>query len=761
MPPILILSLAIVLGVVTGVVPFPWATLLALPLALYAAIRQKSIMLSLLVFVCVAVGFWRGMVTPSPVIEEGPFSSTVTALGKPIELASGYYRGRVRTTGRITLQMYSREPWSDRQVLSVSGEVKHPTPPLNPGELDYANYLERQGIAGLYFVQDCRPVARLRPTILARIRSYMAANISKLQPEAQGLALAVALGDKSALTSEDKEAWRKAGVSHLLAVSGLHVGILAGAVYLCLRKVSGFRLALLWAALFALLYALVVGGSMSAWRAALSFTLGAMAKMSLRNTEPINIAALVAAIMLMASPGAATDPGFLLSFAATVGLLLISTPISTLLPGPRGFKGLVASSMAAQLATVPLVLHSFNAWPVYGLAVNLVLVPASALIVAGAFLVAILGGVPVLGAVVFQVFTYISMVVNIFVGAAAKFPMAAVNLMAMTLPLVILYYMLLLFMPFLSERFGRTATGACLLVLMVLAVLPSMFYPRATEITFLAVGNADAAHLRINNNHFLVDVGTGDAGSRVVVPYLRSQGVNTVKAVFISHTHDDHVGGWPAVKENFTVNQLLSGPDYSLAPQGAIYLRRDFRMVVGDARLEAWQAEDNEFDLNHHSVVLSFHQGGFAALFTGDIGAIAEGQLLPHLRQTQVLKVAHHGSRTSTTAGFVDVVRPAVAVISTGPNRHGHPDQGVVDRLKAANTLVLRTDEGAVRIRITNKYYRIYTFTRGGWRHVRTYALPDFDQRSLHEGITPYLCAAWDRGMVHIKSHPRYRGTCA
>lgn len=758
--PILLLSLSIVIGVAAAVTGVYSLVLLIIPLGTFSVWKRRGVMLIVVMALCVGLGVARVQLLPQVRVEEGVLQATVTALHTPLRLESGYYRGRVRTAENIILQMYAQEPWESRHVLVVSGEVKHPTPPLNPGELDYSAHLERQGVAGMFFVSELRPVARLRASVLDSVRTYMAGNLALLRTEAYGLALAIALGDKSGLTLEEKEHWRNAGVSHLLAVSGLHVGILSGAVYLCLRKITGFRGSLVLAAFSAIAYALVVGGSMSAWRAALSFALGAAAKMALRDTQPINIAALVAALMLLVSPQTATDPGFLLSFSATVGLMLLAPTIAELIPGPRGLRMLVAASAAAQLATVPLVLESFSAWPVYGLPVNLVLVPASSVIVAGAFLVALFGSIPFLGTLLCFLFTCITFMVSAFVRGAAALPHAAVNLMALPLLLAILYYCILLLMPVAARRMGRYGTAVCLMMLLMFMLLPTVLYPAGTEITFLGVGNADAAHLRVNGNHYLIDSGTADAGGRVVVPYLRSQGVNSINAVFISHTHEDHVGGLAAISEAFTVKNAFIGPDHSSTTGESRVLSPNLKLKVGETELMAWQASGQELDLNHRSIVLSLQQGAFRALFTGDIGAAAELELLPDLDHIHVLKVAHHGSRTSTTPDFVNAARPQVAVVPTGPNRHGHPDQVVLDRLSSVGALVLRTDEGAVRIRVNSKYYHVYIFTKGEWRRVRTYALPGLMQRSF-EDIVTYLCSLRHGGMVYCQSNQRYIRSCA
>lgn len=743
--PVLLLSLSVVAGVSAAVHSAYWVIFLVLVPAFWYSYQSRSLVLALGAVACLSLGFGRAhFLPPVSMGDHTEFRAEVVALDTPLRLDSGSFRGRVRVvTGGQVLRMYADEPWRERQVLSVTGEVRQPRPPLNPGELDFAQVLERQGVAGMLFARRVQTRAMLRPTLLSRVRVAMANNIGQLESEASGLALALALGDRRGLMRAEEDAWRKAGVNHVLSVSGMHVAILAGALYLCLRKVAGFRASLLGAAVFAVAYAFLLGGVLSAWRAALSFALGAAAKGLLRDTEPINILGMVAAAMLLALPLGAADPGFILSFAATAGLLLLTPALMAWLPAPKPVNAILATSLAAQLATAPVVLAYFHAWPLYGLPANLVLVPLSPLLVGGAFLIGVFGAVPALGDALVWLFNHLAGFTSMLISAIADLPFASYHLFSLPILVSILYYFGLAMLPWLRERWGRAGVSLVVVAACSLLVLPTALYPRDTTITFLAVGNADAIHLALRGRHYFIDTATADAAGRVVIPYLRSQGINAINAVMITHTHADHVGGLAAITEAVEVDRIYVGPDGAPSFVDAKRLDGSFRMQVQQTSIKAWQTQDTTGDLNHRSVVLRLTEGSFRALFAADIGLSAEQELRSHLEPVHVLKVAHHGSRTSTGAEFLRMTSPAVAVVTVGPNRHGHPDPSVLDRLVAAQALVKRTDLGAVRIRVRSAMYHVDVYKLGRWQRVRTYALRGLAAGPAGQTALAGLCALW------------------
>lgn len=747
--PVLLLSLSIIVGVCLAYVGAPWYALVPVILALTLLRISRSPGLATLAIVLILLGFVRGSIVSTPSVPPGPLSTVVQAINTPIFTASGYYRGVVRDVDTAKeFLMYWSEPWQVGLRLAMQGEIVVPSLPLNPGELDYAAYLDRQGVEGLFFVRSAHPVAKFRASPVELLRGLFRANLADLPDSSRGLALAVMLGDRSALSPSQQENWRKAGASHLLAVSGLHIGIAAGAVYALTRRFAGFRTSWIVASLSALLYASLVGSSASAWRAAMAFVLLAVAKIALREAEPLNILGLIAAIMLLLSPKSLGDPGFLLSFAATLGLVWTSPSLKSVLFGATYLRSLLSASLAAQAATLPIVLSLFGTWPVYGLISNLVLVPAAIFLVGSSLLAGILGRVPGVGVVVYALFSGVAWFFSSIVGFVANLPLASLNLVALPILLLAIYYGLLMVLPRVIKSYSRLGAIAVLCLMVTITLLPSLVQGRDIELTFLSVGNADACHVRIGRQHYLVDTGTEEAAERIIVPYLRSQGVNTIAGVFISHGHDDHVGGLATLEQQFGVKWVFVGPGVELGDKYSA-LVDSMQFAVGETKITAWQAQGPALDLNNQSVVLLMQHGEFTALFTGDIGYPAEQILLPYITPVNLLKVAHHGSASSTSSRWVQATDPRVAVISVGPNSYGHPSPLVIKALTDINTQVLRTDEaGAVRVVIKGNRYEVLTYAKGRWQHVRTYSISATDPGSKVKSSAPHLPFLWGRGMV-------------
>ena len=738
----MVLCLSLVMGIVLGVSSVGWiflvVGLVAVTIIAYWGLRL-GLVVSLLVPLFLGVGYMRTLYKGEPPPLPSASNFSVRALQAPVLLESNIYRGLVQGVENerpFRLQLYAKQPWQENHLMTISGEGRRPLPPQNPGELDYASFLERQGIAGLFFAESLTLEARLRPGILSRVRTFMRHNTARLDAKPRSLVRALILGDRSELPDTESENWRRAGVSHVLAVSGTHTTIFAGAGYFLLRRLMGYRAANFWAGCLGIGYALLVGGSMSATRAAATFALVALANITLRKPLPLQVITLVGAAMLLVSPDAVADAGFLLSFGATTGLILMTETLLNYVPGPKFLRYLVAASLAAQLFTLPIIVNIFHAWPVYGLLANLILVPLSTVLLYIGFLVSLLGSVPVIGVILAYAFSLTANLASWIVAEFASLPSATLHLMAMPPLMVITFYALMLAALEAHRRRQRMAVPLLLLTALLLASFPTLVPSSATTITFLAVGNADAIHISQGGKHYLVDTATEDAGRRIVVPYLRSQGVNEVAAVFISHSHADHVGGLSVIADEFKVRAVYT--------DASIGRTASSRKELNGALLTAWQAADEgsgDFDPNHRSVVLLFQERNFRALFTGDIGIDAERQMLPWPGEVEVLKVPHHGSNTSSSSALIALASPDVAVITVGTNRHGHPHPAVVTRLEQSGAFVMRTDEfGAVRIRLATGFYHVYNFREGRWQHVRTYALPRTSQEPHRERAALVLC---------------------
>jgi competence protein ComEC len=559
---------------------------------------------------------------------------------------------------------------------------------------------------------------------LERARSSLRARLDRtLPPHAAAVARALLLGDGHAVEDVETDALRGSGLTHILSVSGLHVVVVASFVWLLFervlrgRVVDPARAAALASIPVVLGYALIAGGAPSVWRAAGMAMLAAGLRVLRRRPCPVSVAAAAIAGYAVLSPDDALRPAFLLSAAATAAI--VTTPRD----GARSLlRESFALSVRTTLATAPLVVWCFGELPVFGIAANVVLLPLGTLLVPLAFLHALAASVG-LDALTAPIFTAS---LDALVGSAELFTRASPDASLPT-PSATQGWLLTIGVTLaLLTRRPRNLVVVVALTLAAVGVaeLHLRHVSRPTGIlrlTQLDVGQGDGAILDLpDGSAMLIDGGGGrpDPGERALVPLLRARRRDALAVVVISHPHPDHFAGLHALLPELDAGRLQIGEVWdggqaeAEEPHGpAAALLRAFRRrgvrvsapcgehVVGGARVEVrWPCPrfDAGYDANDNSLVLRVIHGRRAILFTGDVERHAEEALVASdvdLR-ADVLKVPHHGSRTSSSEAFLARVRPAVAVASQGRgNGYGHPHPDVVARYDALGIPLLLTRE--------------------------------------------------------------------
>ena len=560
-------------------------------------------------------------------------------------------------------------------------------------------------------------------------------------PQARGMARALVLGEND-LDPDDATAFRLSGLSHMLAVSGTHLVFAVVALVRALtallvrfeRLAAGRDVGRLSAGIglgVSLVYADFAGGSGSAWRAAYMLS-AAFAARALGRTPHVSRAlAFSVFIGWLRDPLVAFDISFLLSFAATAGLIVLGKPLSEPCQklGSRVSRALgagIATTFAAMIPCAPLLALLGAELSLAGVFANVIAGPVGETVALPLCLLhALVSGLPALEAGVGTVASGALLVVRAIAHESADQRWLALPLpdpSAYQLALVaVLAAAIVLF----RGRSGlqRVFAGACLLGLgLVELAVRQEGAPRGVlRVTSLAVGQGDATLIDFPDGRLmLIDAGGApsggaDPGSRVVVPTLRARRRSRIDVVVISHPHPDHFGGILAVLRGVEVGELWdsgqgiaegAGPVYEAileeARKRGIPIRtppelcKAQRFGAAELRVLApCPSYTRERGANDNSLVLRLSLGARAFLWTGDAEAAAEADLLaePHWLRADVLKAGHHGSRTSSTSSFVSEVLPKFAVLSCGArNRFGHPSPEVVERFQTLGTLALRTD---------------------------------------------------------------------
>ncbi len=610
---------------------------------------------------------------------------------------------------------------------------------VNPGRPDPARRWARAGIGGLGHVVHPELVARLPQRegfrLLASLHGFRSRAALRLRQRGAGggLLAALALGDRGALPAEVREGCRKLGISHLLAVSGLHLALLAVmalriALPLCARvSRTDPRGAALVAALgAAAVYALLAGFGVPVRRALILLIALAASRSAGRSVHWSAPLAGAALWILGREPQALFDPGAQLSFAACAGLAGSTRPGPR---GARGVRGMLFSSATALAATAPVAAGAFGSVAPWGWASNAVAIPWTALLLLPVALAAALwaGLAPAGGGVPLDLAAALgSASVAAVVWLSERLPLLAATEPA---PSALLAGVLAALgtMRLRSLR-GRLLASAAIATGLALAPAASDPGPLPRAV-FLDVGQGDATVIQGRRGTLLVDAGrafpAGDVGRSVVLPALRSLGVTRLDALALSHADLDHRGGAVSVLRAIPVDELwlpgggLAEPAFAEAVAAAhergVSVRERARgatpVWLGDLRVATlWPpARGGPSSRNDRSLVLRVEVDGLRLLLPGDLEADAEAALLqsPGALRAHVLKLAHHGSRTSSTPDFLAAVGPDVAVASAPRfGRFEMPHAEVRDRLRRAGSALWWTGrDGAVGVALGRRLW--------------------------------------------------------
>ncbi len=733
--------------------------------ALLAATRRPRLATGLLLLGLVALGTLRASGAPLPAdhLARLGLGGTVTIEGRldqePVRWAPDRTRlllevtaahlgpERLPASGRVQLTLYGESPvpLGEGQRVLVDARLHRPVGYRNPGGFDYPAHLRRDGILLVGHARGDRLVA-LTPDVppwRVATRRWAVASIAQRLPETSGALLAgLLLGERTSLPPASDEAFRRAGVYHILAVSGFNVALLAGAVFAG-SALAGIprRGAALVAAAVVVGFALVVGAQPSVLRATVMSLLLLLALVLERRSQLPNALAVATIGLLLWRPGDLWEPGFQLSFAATAGIVYLAPWITGALDArrwPRWLAAAVAVSVGAQAAVTPLMAAHFNQLSLIGVVANLAVVPLAAVATTlgmGVLLAALLPGpVADLG---FECLWLVLLGLRAAVAAAAALPGAMVHLPAPGVAAAVAWYGAVLCAPFAAaSRRGRAIAGGLLALVAALSAWPWLApTERLLRVTFLDVGQGDATLIELPDGpRLLVDGGPGgarrfDVGERVLAPFLWNRPLARLDVVALSHWDVDHSGGLAAVLSRFRVGEFWESGRAPVAPgDTAAALARarvPRRALAAGQRVRLGAAvltvlgpgPGPPLPANDESLVLRLDWRGLSLLLPGDLGARGEALLLERAGPLQAiaLKVAHHGSRSSSGAALLDAVRPRVAVISVGArNPFRHPSPEALARLLAAGARVYRTDrDGAVILESDGRVVRVTAWARG------------------------------------------------
>lgn len=684
--------------------------------------------------------------------------------GKEVQITGQVYQIEVREsyqilylilskkTARILVYDDAKQSVQIGNKVNVKGELSLFEEARNPGNFDQKFYYEKQKIGAFLWAEALRVTDResnpLKQGLYELRQKWKRILIDAAGEEDGGALAAILLGEKQGMDREIRELYQVNGIAHVLAISGLHLSFLGVGVYHLLRRITGsYTVGGLAGVLFLSAYILMIGMTVSAFRAMVMFLFRIGADLSGRHYDSPTALAAAAVTVCMWRPLSLYDSGFWLSFGALIAIIFI-LPIFKNLPAQS-----LWASVSVNLFLLPILMYSFYEVPIYGVFLNLIVIPLlSVLMAAGLIGTMISLFWEHAGEAIFLCCRIIFRVYEHSCEAALRLPFARVVTGQQDIWKILFYYVFLFAAVLLlrkkEENKGEKRSRKKRVVLSVLLVGTGMtillFTAQVKDkitITMLDVGQGDGLVIRgPEGKTYFMDGGSSDVkkvGEYRIEPYLLSQGIGSLDYVFASHGDQDHISGIKELvqrqKTGVTIKRLVLPTQTvwddalkelaEMAEKEGIpvfTMEKGQCLTEGKLSLICIQPGKGEMEEtgNSASLVLALRYGDFDMLFTGDVEGEGEKRLVDHLQGEysecvwDVLKTAHHGSGNSTTEEFLKTAAPQYAFISAGKNNsYGHPHKETLERLKDAGAIVYSTqEEGAVTIVVSEREFTISGF---------------------------------------------------
>lgn len=628
------------------------------------------------------------------------------------------------------------------QTCEINGTIDPVEHATNPGQFDFNDYMDRQGIDGQMVLKSSTDINCTGSHPMSYIYSLRSSIVafahSHLSDFSAAWVTALLFGEDSFLSDDTIQLFRYWGLSHLLAISGLHVGLIVSLLYFILIKLNIFtkERAQNVMILFLPLYALLAGGEPSVWRASTMVLLVLLFhKRKIRMTMT-DIFSLVFIGLLIVDPLLMYHVGFQLSFIVTFGLLLSK---NWLMQSENPIFLVIKISFVSQMMIVPLQIGYFSVFQPLSILLNIFVVPYfTMLVIPFMFILLVTSPIPFLGNTLDFMFKLTHngfMDIIHLVDKVADYPFI---LGSFPFLFAISYYVFFFIMMRRMEMKQNISAFfyGCLLVFVLIGLTLKPYLSPEGRITMLDVGQGDSfvIELPYRKAVILYDAAatvsfkdwkpTDTIYENVIKPYLYSRGIHEIDAIILSHEHIDHMGSVEFILNDFHVKKIVTEHFYENTeeiqkkwdknPTPMYKFKQGDRFTIGGQEFLVLSPEYDQGSANENSLVLYTVFANKKWLFTGDMEARAEKHMrnaFPELN-VDIYQVAHHGSDTSTSEELMDILKPEYSLISVGRNNtYGLPSEKVIDTIHNANSMILRTDKhGAITFRFKHDKGYFYKF---------------------------------------------------
>lgn len=618
--------------------------------------------------------------------------------------------------------------------LYIEGEFKQPEEARNYKGYNYKQYLKTKKIIGTVELEKVKILKSSNGSFIHNIQKYIRDTINGTLTDEEGnLLLAILLGDKDKLSEDIQESFKTSNLSHMLAVSGAHVSyIILGLTYVLQNSIIGKKNGKIVCIIFLLAFMAITNFTPSVTRACIMAILTLLSSIIYRKSDVYTNISVAALITLIFNPYSLLDLGFQLSYGGTIGIIIFIKRIQEKKSNSKVInyiKQMALVSIYANIIIIPIMMYHFNTVSFTFIISNIMASPILGIIVITGFLFIITSITvkPLTRLIAIFIKPILSILIKIS-QICSKLPFSNILVVTPYMFNVISYYAIILYC-IKSKKNNKCKIIICLLIVLILINFIIYIFPQKLRIFFIDVGQGDSTLIITpDKKTVLIDGGGSDSfdvGEKVLLPYLLDRRILKVDYVLISHFDTDHCGGILTIMEKVKVKNIIiseqaeHSENYERFKKLMIHKRirlievkkgdkikigrySEFKILFPTSRLLS------ENPLNNNSIVTQFNYNNFKMLFTGDIEKLAEQQILKTEKaeiRADILKVAHHGSKTSSIPEFIKAVKPKIALIGVGKNNtFGHPNQQTIKNLENIKCRIYRTDlQGEIIIKIDQK----------------------------------------------------------
>lgn len=651
-------------------------------------------------------------------------------------------------------------------IIKIKGKYKAPDIQRNYGGFSYREYLKTLNIYGNVTAERIEVIEKSKRNDISffihQIKENVKLNAKKyLDEETYSIYLGLILGDTSYIEDDTKEEFRNSNMSHILAVSGMHITYIVLGIVLFLSKLSGKKIAKILSIIVLVFYITITGFSPSIIRACSTAIIMLVGGIINRKSDVWTSMSISLFIILIHNPFLITNIGLQFSYMGTLGIIILNKNVMKILTSKKNtdkhkirkfkihktkfnekfiskFKEIIAVSISAQIFILPLTIFHFNTIGLYFLITNLLLslIIGPVIILGFLFLTLLILNLSILNVFSFPIKWGIKII--LFITQIGNFPYSKIYVATPKVFVLIIYFVfvmvlnhiytactnksptnsnlrvkyMLQLLKYNIRKYSKKIISFVILIIF-LSIFVVLFIPKSLKIHFVDVGQGDCCFIETpENKTILIDgggseFGSYDVGKNTLLPYILDRGYTKIDYIFISHFDTDHVQGLLTILKELQVENVIIAKQKEESQN-----YKKFIEIVNSGKLKVdivkkgdrVKIEDdlyfdiiwpntqnliNENALNNNSMMCKLIYKDFSMVFTGDIEEIAEKKILQEYKNnlrmlnSTILKIAHHGSKTSSTQDFLEAVKPKIVLIGVGENnKFGHPNKEVLERLE-------------------------------------------------------------------------------